>query len=301
MNLKNRTSLIVLVLFVFLSVTTYAQDGYKISTGKRLLNAKDSTVFVLEVDRALEKDVVNSWKKSLEKRKVKAEIKNDQLTVKGIIIESVDEDPMDIYSTVVQQDNSVKLYSVFIIDGVRVDPDGKEGVSVKVRKLLANFGAQVYKEVLTRELKEKNVKLKELIKIRDKNLEDQDDAEKDIHKDSLRIQSEETEISLLKGQLEGATDRYTSKKNNIASTKFANKDDAKAAKSELKELDKERKSIEKDIEKRTDKILELKSEIRNLWYEIKQLKEAEERNEEKLIQQREVVKAAEEELNKHSL
>lgn len=300
MNLKYHTRLIAFVLFAFISAITYAQDGYKISTEKRILNSKDSTAFVLEVDRALEKDVINSWKKSLEKRKVKTEIKNDQLIVKGIIIESVDPEPMDIYSTVVQQDNSVKLYSVFIIDGVRVDPDGKEGVSVKVRRLLANFGANVYKEVLTRELKEKNVKLKELVKIRDKNLESQDDAEKEIHKDSLRIKSEETEIGLLKGQLEGVTDRYMTKKNTIASTKYSNKDDAKAAKSELKELDKERKSIEKEIEKRTDKILELKSEIRNLWYEIKQLKEAEERNEEKLIQQRDVVKLAEEELSKHS-
>lgn len=296
-----RLNLLVITLLIFISSFGHAQDGYKISTGKRILNAKDSTVFVLEVDRAIEKDVINSWKKSLEKRKIKAEIKNDQLSVKGIVIESVDDDPMDIYSTIVQQDNSVKLYSVFIVDSVRVDPDGKEGASVKVRKLLANFGTQVYREVLTRELKEKNVALKELIKTRDNNLEDQDDKEKDINKDSLRIQSEETEISLLKGQLEGATDRYTVKKNSIASTKFANKDDAKEAKSELKELDKERKSIEKEIQKRTDKILELKSDIRNNWYEIKQLKEEEERNEEKLIKQREVVKSAEEELNKHGI
>jgi hypothetical protein len=298
--MKVRLNFLVIALFVLMSSYTIAQDGYKISTGKRILNFKDSTVFVLEVDRAIEKDVINSWKKSLEKRKIKAEIKNDQLTVKGIIIESVDNDPMNIYSTIVQQDNSVKLYSVFIVDSLRVDPDGKEGASVKVRKLLANFGTQVYIEVLTRELKEKNVKLKELVKIRDNNLEDQDDAEKDIHKDSLRIQSEETEISLLKGQLEGATDRYTVKKNSIASIKFVNKDDAKSAKSELKELDKERKSIEKEIQKRTDKILELKSEIRNNWYEIKQLKETEERNEEKLIKQREIAKSAEEELSKHS-
>ena len=111
-----RLNLLVITLLIFISFFGHAQDGYKISTGKRILNAKDSTVFVLEVDRAIEKDVINSWKKSLEKRKIKAEIKNDQLSVKGIIIESVDDDPMDIYSTIVQQDNSVKLYSVFIVD-----------------------------------------------------------------------------------------------------------------------------------------------------------------------------------------
>ena len=79
-------------LSVLLSFSVWAQNGYKQSVGKRTLNYKDSTVFVLEVDRALEKDVVTAWKKALEKNKIKARIDNDQLSIEQVVIEAVDED-----------------------------------------------------------------------------------------------------------------------------------------------------------------------------------------------------------------
>jgi chromosome segregation ATPase len=190
----------------------------------------------------------------------------------------------------------VKLYSVFIVDGERVDPKGTEGKSVKVRKLLASFGTKVYLEVLERELKEKESNLKDLIKEREKNLKLQDKAEKGIQKDSLAIGSHETDVSLLKGQSQSATERYNEKKSSIAKTKFADKDAAKEAKGELKDLDKERKGIEKEIEKHSNEILDLKSDARDYGYELKQLKEGLESLEQKLVLQREVVNRAKEEL-----
>ena len=287
---------IVLLLLGFTSSLHAQKKGYELSVGKRTLNLKDSTVFVLEVHRAIEKDVLNSWKKAIEKNKIKATISNDQLTIKQVVITALDEEPVDIYSTVVQQDHSVKLYSVFIVDGERVDPHGKEGASVKVRKLLGNFGGRVYQEVLQRELKEKQEVLENLEKNREKNLKEQDKMDKTIQKDSLKIGTEETEISLLKGQLEGATDRYTTQKNKIATTEYTSKDDAKEAKETLKGFDKERKTIEKDIEKRHDEILDLKAEIRDYWYALEQLKKDEAGLKQKILDQRELVKSAQDEL-----
>lgn len=291
--------IVFLSLFIGLSVTAFAQKGYEVSVGKRTLNLKDSTVFVLEIHRAIEKDVITSWKKSVEKKKVKFEIKNDQLTILGILIEEIDDTPLDIFSTVVQQDKGVKLYSVFIVDGERVDPKGKEGTSVKVRNLLARFGSSVYFEVLERELKEKENILKDLTKDRDKNLKSQDKADKAIQNDSLEIGTNETDISLLKGQLQSATERYNEKKSYVATTKFADKDASKEAKGELKDLDKERKGIEKDIEKYSNQILDLKSEARDYGYELKQLKEDLTLLEEKLVAQRNIVSRAKEEIQLH--
>ena len=290
------TSSIFTLISLLFSISVMAQNGYKQSVGKRTLNFKDSTVFVLEVDRAIEKDVVTAWKKAIEKNKIKARIENDQLAIEQVIIESVDEKPIDIYSTVVQQDHSVKLYTVFMVDGLRVDPHGKEGAAVKIRKLLGNFGAKVYKEVLERELKEKQAKLVDFEKSRNKVLKEQDKLIKAIQKDSLNIGSEETEISLLKGQLEGATDRYNTQKNKVASTKFESKEEAKEAKDELKGYDKERKSIEKEIEKHHNEILDLKSEIRDYEYELEQLIKDEVLLQQKALDQRDLVKRAQEEL-----
>ena len=291
-------SLFLLITLTGLSFFVFAQKGYEVSVGRRTLNLKDSTVFVLEVHRAMEKDVNDSWKKAIEKNKVKAVIKNDQLTLKGVVLESISSTPMDVYSTVVQQDKGVKLYSVFILNGERIDPHGKEGESVKVRQLLERFGAEVYEAVLVRELKEKEDALKELTKNRDKNLKKQDKIDKAIQKDSLNILSTETEISLLKGQLEGATERYNVKKKKVATTNYATKEDAKEARADLKILDKERKEVEKEIQKNSKAILSYKSQIREYWYELKQLKADESSLEQKLADQRAVVKLAEDELSK---
>ena len=291
-------SLFLLITLTGLSSLVFAQKGYEVSVGRRTLNLKDSTVFVLEVHRALEKDVNDSWKKAIEKNKIKAVIKNDQLTIKGVILESISSTPMDVYSTAIQQDKGVKLYSVFILNGERIDPHGKEGESVKVRKLLERFGAQVYETVLVRELKEKEEVLEELTKNRDKNLKKQDKIDKAIQKDSLNIFSTETEIGLLKGQLEGATERYNAKKKKVASTNYATKEDAKEAKADLKILDKERKEVEKEIQKNSKAILSYKSQIRDYWYELKQLKADETSLEQKLANQRAIVKLAEEEMGK---
>lgn len=275
---------------------TLAQNGYSISIEKRLLNAQDTNAFVLEIDRAIEKDVVKSWKKAVERNKVKASISNDQLTVKGAIIESIDDDSLDIYSTIVQQDKSVKLYSTFIVDGARVNPNDKEGTSVKVRRLLGQFGAKVYREVLERELDEKEKQLKELDKLRDKNLKEQDSKDKEIQKDSLQIGVEETEIALLKGQLKNATDRYSAQKAKITSGSIGDKDALKEAKIKLKEYDKERKDIEKSIQKRSDEILDLKADIRDNEHKLAQLGKEQQNIEAKIVTQHGLVKAAEEEL-----
>ncbi len=291
------TQILAVVILFFSAQLAMGQKGYEVSVGRRTLNLKDSTVFVLEIHRSVEKDVIESWKKAIEKNKIKAVIKNDQLTIKEVIIESVSNIPLDIYSTAVQQDKGVKLYSVFVIKGERIDPHGKEGESVKVRKLLERFGAQVYEAVLVRELKEKQEVLKELSKDRDKNIKKQDKIDKAIQKDSLNILSTETEISLLKGQLEGATDRYNAKKKKVASTNYATKEDAKEAKSDLKLLDKERKEVEKEIQKNAKAILSYKSQIRDYWYELKQLKADEVSIEQKLSDQRFVVKSAEGEIS----
>tara|TARA_R110002050_G_scaffold300786_1_gene472663 strand:+ start:134 stop:1045 length:912 start_codon:yes stop_codon:yes gene_type:complete len=300
--LKTKRIIAIIVVLLFTVTMGMAQNGYKVSVGKRLLNFHDSTVFVLEIDRAIEKDVLKAWKKAVAERdrNAKTEIKNEQLSVYGVTIPSVDDSAMDIHSTIVQQDNSVKLYSVFIIDGERVDPNGVEGRSVKVRKLLESFGARVYGEVLKRELVEKKERLKELMKERDKNLKAQNKSIKEIQRDTLKIQNHETEIGLLKAELVNTNERYNIQKNELETTMYASEDDEKQAKSEVKDLKKKRKSIEKEIQKHSDAIVDLKAQARDLGYSQKQLIEDIKFLEEKLVTQRNLVKAATDELNTYS-
>ena len=65
-------------------------------------------------------------------------------------------------------------------------------------------------------------------------------------------------------------------------------------------MDKERKGIEKDIEKHSDQILDLKSEARDYGYELKQLIEDLTLLEEKLVAQRNVVNLSKEEIQSYA-
>lgn len=284
------------VLMALFPVTMHAQNGYKQLVEHRLLNGHDTLVFVLEVDRAIEKDVVKAWKKAMEKNKIKASITDDQLVVKGVVIERVSSDSLDIYSTIVQQDKSVRLYTSFYAKKEWIDPRSKEGTSVKIRTMLDNFGAKVYREVLERELGEKETELKDLTKMRDKNLKSQDQLDKQIQKDSLQIGVEETEIALLKGELKNATERYSAQKAKVASGTITDKDALKSEKDKLKEYEKDRKSIEKEIKKHSDNVLDLKADIRDNQHRLKQLGKEHQNIEDKIIAQHGVVKSAEEEL-----
>lgn len=287
-----------LILALLLSVSIFAQNGFTLSVEQRMLNGVDSSVFVLEVDRAFDHDVKKAWAKMIKKHgKVKAVTKDDLTTVSGVIISSIDKKPIDIYSSVTQLDSSVKVFSVFMVDSARVDPNLNEGKTIQVRKVLSNFGGEVYKNVLERELEEKQDQLETLIKGREKNLKAQDSKEKSIQSDSLKIANAETEIELQKGQLEGANSRYVAQKTKVAGLKKAEKEELKLEKSRLKEFDKERKSIQKDIDKQTAKILDLKAEIRDYWYQVEELKKDFAKIETQIKAQRGVVEAAKGSLN----
>ncbi len=276
------------------------KSGFKLTVADRTLGGEDGPVFVLEVDRAKEEDVALAWNKLIEKKtKVKSQKKNGETFIQNIIIESISPDPISIYSAAVQQDTSVRLYAVFIVDSARVDPNGKEGTPVKVRRLLAKFGTEVYSEVLEREHNEKMDYLKELEKEHEKILKEQDNLNKKIQQDSLKIFSSETSIEQLKEQLDNTNKRYNAQKNRMAGARYSSKDDEKEAKAVLKGIDKERKKIEKEIQNHSNNILKLKADIRDHLFRLDQLATDLKLNEEKISGQRVAIRESEDEIRKY--
>ena len=300
LKIKITTMKAKIVIFLFflslISFNNFAQKGYQLSVEKQVVNKLDSSVFVLEVDRALEKDVLKSWEKNVEKSKAKAVVEGNSLSIIGTVIPRIINKPTDVYSVIKKSDGGVKLYTVFIIDSVRVDPNGTDETVEKVREALSDFGEKLYRDVLSRELSDKEEVLANLTKDREKKLKAQDKLVKSVQKDSLNIGKSMTELALLKEQLESANTAYSSKKSTIASTNYSDKDEAKTAKGELKDLDKNRKGIEKEIQKHTDSILDSKADIRDYLYELVELKESLTGVDGSILEQKKMVKEAQEEL-----
>ncbi len=276
-----------------------AQNGYKMSVEDRVLHGEKGPAYVLEIDRAIEKDVMVAWEKMLEKNKFKATVQKNLLQVENVVITSLGEDSVSLYSEVVQQDTSVRLYTIFYVDSGKVDPNGKEGLSIKVRKMIEGFGMEVYRNVLTRELEEKNEALEDLIKKRENNLKEQDKVEIAIESDSLEIKDTEKKIQHFNSELNVAEKKYIDQKNLISTTKFQNPDMAKEAKATLKKFDKDRKGLKKEIEKSTKDLIGIKNGVRDKWYNLKQLESDLERNEGLLETQRKIVKDSQLELNSY--
>ena len=259
----------------------------------------DSVVYVLEVARATDKDVSRQWEKSIERNKVKAIVDQNKVDVMGVVIKDVGADSLDIYTETVQQDSSIKMYVLVFANNEWVNPELMEGISIKVRNVIENFGKEIYMEVLEEELEDKQKELKDLTKARELNLKNQDNILKSIQSDSLGIQKMETEISALNTQLADANRDYNSQKSKIASTKYPDKESEKIAKAELKGMDSNRKDIEKQIKKDNNEIIDLQSRIRENWYQKDQLQTKLNQLEESLRVQRIIVEQATEELESY--
>jgi hypothetical protein len=290
--------LISFILFGF-GVSSNAQEGYRITTERFVIHEMDSMVYVLEVDRAKDKDVSRQWEKSIERNKVKATVDQNKVDVIGVVIKDVGADSLDMYTETVQQDSSIKMYVLVFANHEWLDPEIMEGNSIKVRNVIENFGREIYKGVLEEELEDKQKALKDLTKAREMNLKNQDNILKSIQSDSLGIQKMENEIAMLNTQLVDANRDYNSQKSKIATTKYPDKDAEKAAKAELKGMDSHRKDIEKQIKKDNNEIIDLQSRIRENWYQKEQLQKKLNQLEESLRVQRIIVEQATEELESY--
>ncbi len=239
-----------------------AQNPIVISEKDVTMSKGDQPAFIVEIPQANAKDVKKSWTTLLQQNtKSKVTESNSEIIIHGAEINSISDNLIDIYSTVFQIDSTVKLVSLFEIDGSFFSFKGdKNDMNIEktyqsIRHFLQDFATKEYKNAVKEELKGENRELKDLNSNLKKLVKQTESYQKDIKKnegDSLNteIQIKSLEIDRVRKQKE-----IDSKKESMASL-GDDKERLIVAKKYLKNLERQRKKIEKEINGYREDIVE---------------------------------------------
>ena len=224
--------------------------------------------FVVEIPRAENDVVIKSWSKYIRKdTKSKVQKANEEIFIIGTQIEQIHKGPINIYSIVFKKDSTEKLVAFFEIDSMFFSRDAasnnieNEKTYHGIKNFVRDFALERYKGVVARELKEEQKKLKDLNHDLEKLEKDNVSYQKKIKENEQDILNAESEISSLDAAETRKAEEIENQKLKVASLS----EDAvlqDMAKKKLKEKEKDKKGINKDIEKKHKSIVSYQSNIK---------------------------------------
>lgn len=195
--------------------------------------------------------VKKDWKKTIEKgTKSKAIETGDEITIFGSIIKDIISSPINIYSSVIQKDSVVMLFTSveFSRDQFAV-PDTREFENLQ--KALKQFAKDQYTGIVKDQLSAEEKKLKAMEKEIATYRKDKEKLEKGIESANTTISQETYKMATSQTKLSENGTSLNEKSNSLGS---ADGDEKKTLTKEVKSLESQKKSLEKDISSSETKI-----------------------------------------------
>lgn len=254
-------------LLVVISKASIAQALYEVA---HVENAHqfgfEKAVYTLSLNHTdielFEKEAQNYFQKQT---KASAEKTNELFGIKNVIYKSLSNDTFSFYWRIVPQENAPTMYISFEHGTNVVSPLNTPIIHEKVKTELKKVSKHVLSLSLNATLKNQNSRVKDLEKDRKSANKNADKIRKKISKVRVEIDKREKEISLNDGQQKHKAEQIGQK---MQQAEGLDGEMKKAAKSELKTLEKESKSLYKDKEGIHKSVLKLEAEKRELEYEL---------------------------------
>ncbi len=264
--MKLVVSFLTVIAGIIIGFQTSAQGPVKISGKNVTMSKGEQPAFIVEIPQVNIESVKKSWMKLIRQNtKSKVSTENSEITILNTQIAEISDNPINIYSAVYQIDSAVKLVSLFEIDSAFFSFDGdKEDMTYErtyrgIEHFLHDFAVTEYREAVEAELKAENKELKNLNNELEKLVKQSETFHKKImqnESDSLNAEAQISSLEIDKQRKQGEID---SKKESMASI-TGDKELYDEAKKYLKSLEKQRKKIEKEIDKLKANIVEYNSD-----------------------------------------
>jgi hypothetical protein len=264
-----------------------AQIDIEIIEQEMTMSKGTQPAYIVEIPQAERKNIEKSWTKYIRQdTKSKVETEGEEIFIIGTMISKISNEPINIYSAVIEMDSTVKVISLFEIDSVFFSlPEGNKDINLEktyhgIKNFLKDFVIDEYREAVMDELKEEELILKTLLKEMIAMEKNNVSFQKEIKELELKIKGSEEDIASLESEKARKMTEIESKKlsiNSLSGDEILQDE----AKKHLKLLEKEKKGIEKDIEKEHKNIVSYESGIiennrsieRNLLNQDAKLKE----------------------------
>ncbi len=230
----------------------------------------EQPAYIVKIPQADYDQVLKEWTKIIRQNtKSKVEENENELIIKGTRISEIYNDPINIYSAVINTDSSVKIVAVFEIDSTFFSYTEEqadlhiEKTHYQIKHFMHDFAVSQYKSAVYNELsdaekllKTQNKELKELGKQKEVYLREMKESEQNI-------KNSEDLISSYEKDSERKFAEINSKKESISGLS-EDPELASQAKNQLKAMEKEKRNIEDKLEKEQKNIVKYQANIEEL-------------------------------------
>lgn len=295
MTLKSHISTI---LFIFLvPFVLSAQEKIEVIQKSVKMSQGEQPAYIVKVPQSNYEQVLKEWKKIIRQNtKSKIEENEHELFIQGTQISEISDDPMNIYSAVINVDSSVKILAVYEIDSTffsftEEQPDLQtEKTHHHIKHFMHDFAVNQYNYAVAVELSE----AEKLLKTKNKDLKElgkQNEVyQKEMKESEQNIKNSEDLISSYEKDNERKLSEINSKKESIASLS-GDENLSNEAKDQLKVLEKEKRNIEDKLEKEQKNIVKYQSNIEDLTRYIEDNSEKQLEKKAEIDKQEDVVNA----------
>lgn len=255
------------IIFLLISGSLIAQVKIEIGEQEMTMSQGTHNAFIIEIPQAEGKIVKKSWSKYIRQdTKSKVEIEEEEIFILGTIISEISNEPINIYSAIIELDSTVKVVALFQIDSVFFAlPEGNKDINIEktyhgIKNFMKDFAIDEYREAVIDELKEEEIELKALLREMIDMEKNNVAFQKEIKEYELKIQRSNENIASLQNEKSRKVTEIESKKLAIGSLS-GDKILQDEAKKQLKSIEKEKRRIEKSIEKEHKNIVSYESGI----------------------------------------
>jgi predicted nucleic acid-binding Zn-ribbon protein len=294
--MKIKTQILAILILFLVPAFIYAQEKVEVVHKTVAISPGEQPAYVVEIPESDYKDVTDDWKKIIRQNtKSKVEEVESEYIIKGTVINEISQNPINIYSTVIHSDSTVKIIAAFEIDSVFffLDEENKtvqnEKTHQHIQHLMHDFAINQYINYVADDLSDAQKELKSKNKEYKNILGDIESQQKDIKQNEQDIKDSEDLISSYETDNERKLGEINAKKE--ANALVSGEDAIKQARSDLKSLEKEKKGIENDLAKEKKNIVKYQSNIKEAEHKIENLTEQQQEKKEEIEKQEDIVKA----------
>jgi peptidoglycan hydrolase CwlO-like protein len=286
----------VLIALIFTGAMSKAQKPIEVSEDTvSFKNAKYPGLVVTIPEYNFEK-VKKNWIKELESgTKSKMVTEADEMTIFGANLKKVSPNPVNIFSKFINRDTILLLGVVLELGREKyVERSTGENELTEVKNFLRKFAKDQYLDFVEEELKLKNKDLKdlenELESFQNRKLK----INRSIESNKTDIAEAEIKITMMNNEADKLTNEIIEQRGVLASMEAGVAKDQKEG--YIKDSEKAKKKLVKDVESSRNKITKMKSEIEQFEDDIVKNESDQKIMKEKISQQELIVNKCEEKL-----
>lgn len=257
-------TILVLFLISFIHQSGQAQDSLQITESVELMSQGKQNGFHIMIPKNSVKDAEKLWKKFM-KDETKTSMKSEynEMVLRDATLKSMGNGAINVYTAFKDEDGRTRLSGYFSgTDSVFISSAKQESMTISAKLLLRNFAIYAYKDGVSNFLKDENKKLDEMekdLKGLEKNISS---AENQIKKNNREIDRQKDDIKTMRTQEEFTTSEVLKQKQLL--TTFSGSAEArKVDEKKLRDLEKGKKKVTRNIEKANRKIDKLEDGIKS--------------------------------------